>query len=157
MAISGPQTTFAVIAVIYALSRAFSDPLQNAVAHFSLRHGFQIPYIASPPVVVIDAARGISYVGLIEDGVENFHNIFYAEDTALTRFRPPVPKVQAPGSVIDARRDGAWCPQGMGDILPFTSRVTNISEDCLSLKIARPYETRLDNALPVMVWLHGGG
>ncbi|KAL4759659.1 Alpha/Beta hydrolase protein [Aspergillus foveolatus] len=91
-------------------------------------------------------------------GLEHFQNIFYAEEpTGQRRFAAPVPTRPAKGSVIDATRAGAWCPQGTGDILPFTSRVTNISENCLSLRIARPAGTQRDAKIPVAVWIHGGG
>ncbi|KAL4905310.1 hypothetical protein BDW74DRAFT_185327 [Aspergillus multicolor] len=90
--------------------------------------------------------------------VEHFQNIFYAEEpTGPRRFAPPVPTNPQRGSVIDATQSGAWCPQGTGDILPFTSRVTNISENCLSLRIARAKGTRGGAKLPVIVWIHGGG
>ncbi|OJJ95310.1 hypothetical protein ASPACDRAFT_55331 [Aspergillus aculeatus ATCC 16872] len=42
------------------------------------------------------------------------------------------------------------------NILPFTSRVSNISENCLSLRIARPSGVQRDAKLPVAVWIHGG-
>lgn len=90
-------------------------------------------------------------------GTEHFQTIFYAEDTSgANRFAPPVPVRPARGAVIDATRPGAWCPQATGDVLPFTSRVTNVSENCLSLRIARPRGTKAAARLPVMVWLHGG-
>jgi carboxylesterase type B len=106
---------------------------------------------------VVDSARGITYIGRRSASVEHFQNIFYAEEpTGKRRFALPVSIKHAKGSVIDATRSGAWCPQGIGDILPFTSRVTNISENCLSLRIARPKGTQKNAKLPVVVWLHGG-
>ncbi|KAJ4423946.1 hypothetical protein N0V82_001374 [Gnomoniopsis sp. IMI 355080] len=110
-------------------------------------------------VEVVDPEREVRYVGLrAASDVEHFQNIFYAEDTSgQNRFAPPVPTRPVKGSVIDATLPGAWCPQGTGDVLPFTSRVTNVSENCLSLRIARPRGTQADANLPVMVWLHGGG
>ncbi|KAL5044217.1 hypothetical protein BDW71DRAFT_186264 [Aspergillus fruticulosus] len=108
---------------------------------------------------IVDSARNITYLGSLSPaGIEHFQNIFYAEEpTGQRRFAAPVPKRPAEGSVIDARWAGAWCPQGTGDILPFTSRVTNISENCLSLRIARPAGTQNDAKIPVAVWIHGGG
>ncbi|KAL5047761.1 hypothetical protein BDW71DRAFT_196533 [Aspergillus fruticulosus] len=113
-----------------------------------------------PRPTVVDSKRGITYIGsrTSHSDVEHFQNIFYAEEpTGPRRFAPPVPTRPQRGSVIDATQSGAWCPQGTGDILPFTSRVTNISENCLSLRIARPRGTRSDAKLPVVVWIHGGG
>ncbi|KAL4995867.1 Alpha/Beta hydrolase protein [Aspergillus recurvatus] len=113
-----------------------------------------------PRPTVIDSRWEITYIGsrTPHADVEHFQNIFYAEaPTGPRRFAPPVPTKPQKGSVIDATQSGAWCPQGTGDILPFTSRVTNISENCLSLRIARPRGTRSDAKLPVVVWIHGGG
>ncbi|CBF87734.1 hypothetical protein AN1314.2 [Aspergillus nidulans FGSC A4] len=113
----------------------------------------------SASLKVVDSMRDIIYLGSLSPaGIEHFQNIFYAEEpTGQRRFAAPVPTRPAKGSVIDATRAGAWCPQGTGDILPFTSRVTNISENCLSLRIARPAGTQKDAKIPVAVWIHGGG
>jgi carboxylesterase type B len=115
-------------------------------------------FYLSPNLKVVDSARDITYLGsLSHAGIEHFQNIFYAEEpTGLRRFAAPVPTKPVRGSVIDATRAGAWCPQGTGDILPFTSSVSNISENCLSLRIARPAGTRKGAKLPVVVWIHGG-
>ena len=115
-------------------------------------------FYLSPNLKVVDSARDITYLGSLSPaGIEHFQNIFYAEEpTGLRRFAAPVPTRPVKGSVIDATRAGAWCPQGTGDILPFTSIVTNISENCLSLRIARPAGTQKDAKLPVAVWIHGG-
>lgn len=107
---------------------------------------------------VVDSAREITYLGSLSSvGVEHFQNIFYADaPTGPRRFAAPVRTAPAKGSVIDATQAGAWCPQGTGDVLPFTSTVTNISENCLSLRIARPKGTQETAKLPVVVWIHGG-
>jgi hypothetical protein len=112
----------------------------------------------SASLKVVDSARNITYLGSLSPArIEHFQNIFYAEEpTGQRRFAAPVPTRPAKGSVIDATRAGAWCPQGTGDILPFTSKVTNISENCLSLRIARPAGTQKDAKIPVAVWIHGG-
>lgn len=121
------------------------------------------PYIPSsliPAPVVTNSRLDVKYVGTRSDDltVELFHGIFYAQDTSgPNRFAPPVPVTPPRGSVIDATTPGAWCPQGTGDVLPFTSRVSSISEDCLSLRIARLSGTRPSAKLPVAVWIHGGG
>ncbi|KAE8322827.1 lipase [Aspergillus sergii] len=113
--------------------------------------------LISPPTVT-DPARDIKYLGSYSLGVEHYQNISYAEAPwGKRRFAPPIPFQYARGSVVDATLPGAWCPQGIGDVLPFTSRVVNISEDCLSLRVARPTVTRNDARLPVLVWIHGGG
>lgn len=120
-------------------------------------YGINIPSSLTSPPIAIDHSRDIRYTGSRVSSVEHFQNIFYAEDTTGKNcFAPPVPIEHAKGSVIDSTQPGAWCPQGTGDVLPFTSRVTNISENCLSLRIARPQGTKGDAKLPVMVWIHGG-
>ena len=108
---------------------------------------------------VHNARLGVSYRGKLVDGIERFENIFYAEDTpGSRRFAPPVPYVPTPGNLIDATTPGAWCPQGTGDPpLPFTSPITNISENCLSLRVVRAAAPGTSQQLPVLVYIHGGG
>lgn len=137
----------------------YFQPLQAVILQFSSNYGRTSPFpISTSAINVFDTERDVRYIGRrAATGVEHFQNIFYAEDTSgQNRFAPPIPTRPAKGSVIDATAPGAWCPQGLGDVLPFTSQVTNISENCLSLRIARPGGTGADAKLPVMVWLHGG-
>lgn len=112
---------------------------------------------ASNPIVK-DARSGISYRGTYSNGIEQFQNIYYAQDTSgQNRFAPPAPLKPSPGTIIDATASGAWCPQGVGGPpLPWTSAITNVSENCLSLRIARPSKTDHGARLPVLVWMHGG-
>lgn len=130
----------------------FLQPTQEALVSILNYQGL------NSPIDVFDPELEVRYVGKrAASGVEHFQNIFYAEDTSgPNRFAPPVPVRPVKGSVVDASLPGAWCPQGLGDVLPFTSQVTNVSENCLSLRIARPGGTHADAKLPVMVWLHGG-
>lgn len=143
-------------AFFLALLAVALDSFQAFILH---EYDFNLPKAIFPAPVVADPRQNITYKGSLAPGVEHFQNIFYAEDTSgQNRFARPVPRRYAPGTVVDATAPGAWCPQGLGDILPFTSRVSNISEDCLSLRIARPRGTTGPDAkLPVMVWLHSGG
>lgn len=134
----------------------FLQPFQALLLQFSSSRGVDVPFLIDTSTInVLDTERDIQYVGRrAASGVEHFQNIFYAEDTSgPNRFAPPIPTRPAKGSVIDATNPGVWCPQGLGDVLPFTSQVTDISENCLSLRIARPGGTRADAKLPVMVWL----
>lgn len=134
-----------VVAVILAISAIYYQELLDTI-------------YPSDKIKVVDTTRDITYLGSLSPaGIEHFQNIFYAEEpTGLRRFAAPVPTRPVKGSIIDATQAGAWCPQGTGDILPFTSSVTNISENCLSLRIARPAGTQKDAKLPVAVWIHGG-
>lgn len=114
-------------------------------------------FTASIPHVT-NTRTGVSYQGTATNGIEHFQNIFFAEDTSgSNRFAPPVPYTPPPGTVVDATLAGAWCPQGVGAApLPFTSPITNVSENCLSLRIARSSGINASAKLPVLVWIHGG-
>ncbi|KUI73335.1 Lipase 1 [Cytospora mali] len=151
-------------AVLFGIAALFLEPFRVFLSEKTAEYGVSLPLGLSlslnlSPPTVFDAARDIRYIGSRSSySVEHFQNIFYAEDTSgANRFAPPVPTVPPKGSTIDATRLGAWCLQGTGDIFPFTSRVTNVSENCLSLRIARPRGTQPGAKLPVVVWLHGGG
>lgn len=107
---------------------------------------------------MFDSVHDITYHGSFSSaGIEHFYNIFYVlEPSGSRRFAPPVPLKHVAGTVIDAATPGAWCPQRLGDILPFTSQVTNIGENCLSLRIARVRGVKSGDKIPVVVYLHGG-
>ena len=114
--------------------------------------------VAANPFVT-NALTGISYQGTSADGVEQFQNISYAEDTSgANRFAPPVPYLPTRGSTIQATAAGFVCPQPLtsNPVYPFSSPNKQISEDCLSLRIARPANHTSDKPLPVMVWTYGG-
>lgn len=126
-----------------------------------------LPSLSSLPLLSLDTEStplvtnlrtGVSYRGKSVDGIDHFQDIFYAEDTSgSNRFAPPVTFTPPRGTIIDATAAGAWCPQCTGGPpLPFTSPITTISENCLSLRIARPSAIRESAKLPVLVWIHGG-
>ena len=125
-------------------------PSLSSLSLFSLHSGSKSS--------VTNHRTGVSYRGTSVNGVEHFQNIFYAEDTSgSNRFAPPVIFTPPRGTIVDATAAGPWCPQGTGDPpLPFTSPIKSISEDCLSLRIARPSGVRASDKLPVLVFLHGG-
>jgi carboxylesterase type B len=110
--------------------------------------------------IVTDAVSNVTFIGSSSDGVEQFESIFFGQDTGGTnRFAPPVPYRYAAGSVVAANISGAACPQPITPVAGFEflfSNVTNQSENCLSLRIARPAGTRRTARLPVMVWVFGG-
>lgn len=115
-----------------------------------------ISAIVSATPLVTNSANGVSYQGTSANGVEQFQNIFFGQSTAgELRFAPPQPYVPPNDATIDATAPGAACPQvSTGNL--FIGPVTNMSEDCLSLRIARPANTAATDKLPVMVWIYGG-
>jgi para-nitrobenzyl esterase len=97
--------------------------------------------------------------GLTESGLAVFRNIpFAAPPFGARRFRPPQPPEKWHG-VRDASVAGPTAPQppleggDPVDAVYFNS--PTMGEDCLTLEIWTPDPGA--NALPVMVWIHGGG
>ncbi|KAK4233213.1 Alpha/Beta hydrolase protein [Achaetomium macrosporum] len=115
---------------------------------------------ANPHVRVVDEKNGVTYGGLIKrNGIEVFLGIPYGEDTGgENRFKPPKRRIPVRGSTINATSYGPSCPQELGEWAPPISlgNITDISEDCLNLNVARPRGTRATDRLPVMVYIHGG-
>ena len=117
------------------------------------------PAPATTPIV-IDRTSNVTYVGAAGQGVESFLNIKFGHDTgAENRFALPRAYIYESGSIVNASVPGAACPQQPVPVPGFDvfSNVTNISEDCLSLRIDRPAGTGSDAKLPVMLWIYGGG
>lgn len=120
--------------------------------------GLCLQTVAAIPFVT-NAGTGVSYQGTSADGIEQFQSIFYAEDTSgANRFAPPVPYTPERGSTVQATTGGLPCPQSLAGSAdyPFDTPIRNISEDCLSLRIARPANQSSEKPLPVMVWIYGG-
>ncbi|MDA3643085.1 carboxylesterase family protein [Saccharopolyspora indica] len=101
--------------------------------------------------------------GRSEGGVAAFLGIPYAAPLhGALRFRAPLPAPRWDG-VRDARAFGVWVPQqGIPPAVsgPTTGEVPEVrgaaGPDCLTLNIWTPRSGGGD-ALPVLVWLHGGG
>lgn len=94
--------------------------------------------------------------GLLREGYAEFKGIPYGESTGGTnRFLPPKPAGPWTG-VRDALQLGPQSPQVNPD-LPVWLDSSEESEDCLVLNVWAPDHARAESALPVMVWLHGGG
>ncbi|KAI1502026.1 putative lipase [Biscogniauxia marginata] len=113
--------------------------------------------LSSPSVTT--TPHKVTYWGLERNGIEVFLNIPYGQDTGgANRFKPPRPYVPAPGTTVDARNYGPACPQRLGPSSPplVLSNVTEISENCLNLNVARPRGACASDRLPVAVWIHGG-
>jgi carboxylesterase type B len=116
-------------------------------------------HVKSAPLVT-DENTGVKYQGSVANSIEHFQDIKYAYDTSgHRRFAAPEPFEPPSGSIIDATKPGPACPQLQDAMPPAFSAYDEISEDCLSLRISRPYGLNLttESKLPVVVWLHGGG
>ena len=115
---------------------------------------------AAAEPALTNPANNVTYQGFLRNGVEMFLGVPYAKDTGgENRFKPPEFAAPENGSTINATAYGPACPQALGKpgLFPlYITNVTEISEDCLNLNIARPNGTEEGAQLPVYVWIHGG-
>ena len=91
-----------------------------------------------------------------EDGLKQFHGIPFAEPPiGELRWAPPAP-AQPWVAVRDASKAGPACmqPQGQGGSF-YGASGFEMDEDCLTLNVWTRATDETD-ALPVMVWIHGG-
>ncbi len=96
---------------------------------------------------VISAPAG-EFAGSSVNGISAFKGIPYAKaPVGEQRWQPPQP-VDIAASPFEASEYGASCPQ---------RNKTPVSEDCLFINVFTPSDARADSALPVFVWIHGGG
>ncbi|KAH8648285.1 putative lipase [Tricladium varicosporioides] len=111
--------------------------------------------------VVFDRTKRVTYHGLTTSpGIETFFNIPFGQSTAgQNRFAPPKPYIPTLDQVFNATTAGHSCPQPSKQGFLYSTIVTDISEDCLNLLVARPagYDARYGTKLPVMVYIYGGG
>lgn len=131
--------------------------MKNPLLHFSIALLYSGVTNANPQVV--DQRHSVTYEGLERNGIEVFLNIPYARDTGgANRFKPPRPHVAATGSTVNAKSYGPSCPQQLGQWLPplTLGNITQVSEDCLNLNVARPKHACAGDRLPVLVFIHGG-
>lgn len=93
------------------------------------------------------------------DDVHVFRGIpFAAPPTGDLRWRPPQP-APAWNGVRECYSFGPAAPQKLSPMLatfPGMALGSSMSEDCLYLNVWAPAK-KADAALPVMVWIHGGG
>jgi carboxylesterase type B len=117
-------------------------------------------WLVAQAIPIVDIPFGVTYHGITEpSGLESFRNILFGQSTAGEgRFAPPRPILNFRHAIINATEPGPVCPQQMVPValLPIFSNVTNISEDCLNLRITRPANTTSSSNLPVMVYIYGG-
>lgn len=110
---------------------------------------------------VVDSELDVTYEGLYRNDIEVYLGISYGQDTSgQNRFKPPQPYVPTSGSTVAAQSYGPSCPQwyGPGSWYPpwVIDNYTSISEDCLTLNVARPSGVAAGANLPVMVYIYGG-
>ena len=137
------------------------------VSIFLLSHYLSFTIFAAPTrsghpdsPIVKDDTSNISYHGIAKDGIESFLNIKFGSDTGgENRFARPRAYTYERHSIIDVSAPGPACPQQKVPIpgLKLFSNVTELSEDCLNLRVDRPAGTKSDAGLPVMLWIYGGG
>ncbi|KIY53070.1 alpha/beta-hydrolase [Fistulina hepatica ATCC 64428] len=87
-------------------------------------------------------------------GVETFQGIKYG---TAKRFQRIIPPTYNESEVINGTFYGVACPQIPGsNALAVDYGVYGTDEDCTLLDIYRPPNTKSEDRLPVMLWLHGG-
>jgi para-nitrobenzyl esterase len=90
--------------------------------------------------------------GIADFDIAKFMGIPYAAPPiGQARWRTPTSAPERT-EILAANKFGPSCPQAPGQI--FQPPIPN-SEDCLTINIFTP--ARMDERLPVMVWIHGGG
>jgi len=84
---------------------------------------------------------------------------FTEPPTGALRWRPPVEPTRCWGAVREATTWAPRCPQiPQQQGQPFDPNAPVVGqEDCLTLNVWRPANAPADAALPVMVFIHGGG
>ena len=116
--------------------------------------------VTAPPPVPVAAevqVTGGTVRGVVgEDGLKQYHGIPYAAaPVGALRWAPPAP-VAAWQEARDASAPGPACMQPQGEGGSFYGQSGfEMSEDCLTLNVWTRAE-HADEALPVMVWIHGG-
>jgi para-nitrobenzyl esterase len=101
------------------------------------------------------AAHSGTYRARVADGVVRALGIRYA---SAERFRPPVP-VPPSTAVVDAFDPAPACPQRMprtNEVMGDPHHTITFSEDCQRLSVTLPDDVAPGEALPVMMWVHGG-
>jgi para-nitrobenzyl esterase len=111
--------------------------------------GIGQPQASCTPTKEIVCAEQGAIRGVIEGQTVAFKGIPYAQPpVGSLRWKPPVPPTPWE-SVRDGSRYAPICPQLVG-------QEVKGDEDCLYVNVWRPRETS-QGALPVMIWLTGGG
>ena len=127
---------------------------------------------ANAPTITIShpEATVVGSSGL--DKVDSFNGIPFAQPpTGSLRLKPPRP-IQSALGTVKATGSAKSCPQFSDSTdtkdfptsvtaklenLPLFQKISNADEDCLTLDIRRPADTKAGANLPVLVWIFGGG
>jgi para-nitrobenzyl esterase len=113
-----------------------------------------IPVALAAPAPVVTTASG-KLQGVSEANVDSFKGISFAmPPVGELRWRPPQPVAPWQG-IRDATALQHDCMQLPAPSEAAPGGTTTPSEDCLYLNVWRPAGTH--HALPVMVWIYGGG
>lgn len=114
-----------------------------------------VPHAMTAAADNILTVQGGAVSGTVDRGIRVFKGIpFAAPPVGERRWRPPQPVVAWRG-VRDASAFGAECPQTQyGDGSVYIRPLQKQSEDCLFLNVWTP--AKAGEALPVLVWIHGG-
>lgn len=114
------------------------------------------PTMTSAPTAPMAATTSGAVQGLSEDGIDRFLGIPYAAPpVGALRWRAPQ-KAGAWAEVRPAVTPGPICMQRTGAGVEDGVNASAMSEDCLYLNLWRPQGVGAGDALPVMVWIHGG-
>ena len=113
--------------------------------------------VAAVPVATDVAVSGGVVRGMVaEDGIKQYHGIPYAAaPVGERRWAPPAP-IEPWADVKDAATPGPACmqPENLGGSFYGQSGFA-MDEDCLTLNVWTR-AAHVGDALPVMVWVHGG-
>ena len=121
---------------------------------FSAIHFFKGSAADNEPIAA--TAAGVIR-GYTDNGICVFKGIPYGDNTALRRFKPPVP-IKPWSGIRDAREFGPFAPQQLKDtyvFFPSPKEGARVSEDCLHLNVWTP-ALHDGRKRPVMVYFHGG-
>ncbi|KAL0941466.1 secreted lipase-like protein 5 [Colletotrichum truncatum] len=150
-----PQTVSSIFATLLSIARA--TPLKTSEVN------------QATPAVTIAAG---TIIGSLVDDVEYYRGIPYAQPPiGPLRLRPPKP-VEGFGT-IQATGLGPACPQfanaepspvlnrvlsipDVPEAFFFSAALGNETESCLTVSVMRPKNTKPDEKLPVLFWIHGG-
>ena len=123
----------------------------------ALFYGMYLSAVSAADNGPIAATTAGAIRGYTDNGIYVFKGIPYGENTALHRFKRPIPPKPWNG-LRDALEFGPFAPQQLSSrdvFFPSPKDGTRISEDCLHLNIWTP-ALRDGRKRPVMVYIHGG-